>query len=166
MPVPSGCLSFYMQCCFYFSSFLVCNFVLKVETVYNCGYVITLIVCVPPDNNEAIHFLNGYFTQMFLLGFPVFASEVKAALECPTTSKIEDEKEKTESKKIASTSDLHHPLLLKVSLWILSCGIRSCCSPSLTNDTNLAVGQGAWVFPTGYYWLWTTGKATYNDLTI
>ncbi len=116
MPVPSGCLSFYMQCCFYFSSFLVCNFVLKVETVYNCGYVITLIVCVPPDNNEAIHFLNGYFTQMFLLGFPVFASEVKAALECPTTSKIEDEKEKTESKKIASTSDLHHPLLLKVSL--------------------------------------------------
>ncbi len=61
----------------------------------------------------------------FLLGFPVFASAIKAALECTTPPKDEEEKEKTES-KIASASDLHHPLLLKVSRRILLCGIHFC----------------------------------------
>eukprot|EP01084_Bolivina_argentea_P172719 299162_1 len=56
----------------------------------------------------------------FLLGFPVFASAIKAALECTTPPKDEEEKEKTES-KIASASDLHHPLLLKLLAKELEC---------------------------------------------
>ncbi len=55
----------------------------------------------------------------------MFASAIKAALECTTPSKDEEEKEKTES-KIASAPDLHHPLLLKVCRRILSCGILFC----------------------------------------